>query len=136
MYTYNLFVFGHDVSKDKEINNLIWECDLEFRKTINGKKFEVSFPYHGGIVKGDTYAVLFGVYITDDDHNSNYVSEVRNAKEEDYINDYNQFLKEFIDNLTDFENGLAGTEDETDLKPLLDYLNNTKPEFYNLQVSS
>ncbi|CAG7580689.1 MAG: hypothetical protein SLAVMIC_00523 [uncultured marine phage] len=29
MYTYDVFVFGHDLSTDKELNNTLHEFDLE-----------------------------------------------------------------------------------------------------------
>ena len=99
MYVINNFVYGHDISVNEKLNNMLCEFDLEFSKYVNGKDFEVSFPYHGGQVSGDVLSVIFGTIITSDDGNKNFSKEIRNAKTEDYEEDYKVFLKAFIDSV-------------------------------------
>lgn len=96
MYTFNLFCFGHQLEKNPELNNLLCEMDLDFSATINGKRFEVDFPYHGGKCRGDVYSCVFGTIITDDDQNILFVDTIRNSKESDYLDDYNQFLDQLF----------------------------------------
>lgn len=38
MYTFDIFIYGIDMSVNKEFNNLLREIDAEFRQKINGKK--------------------------------------------------------------------------------------------------
>ena len=69
MYTYNILCFGHELSANKELNNFLLMYDVEFFDVIKGNEWQVSFPYHGGQVKGDTHSCVFGTIITDDDDN-------------------------------------------------------------------
>ena len=64
MYTFNNFIFGHNLSKNKELNNFVHSIGLEFNKKINDKLFEISCPYHGGRVRGDIFPIIFGTNIT------------------------------------------------------------------------
>lgn len=134
MYTYNLFIFGHNLSLNKELNNMVHDFDFSFQKTINKKRFELDTPYHGGTLPGDIYPVSFGHTITDDDQNPNFVGEVRNAKEENYINDYNEFIKSLKEDL------IADKNVEADYDKLVDtfisFIDNNKPGFYSIEVSS
>ena len=52
---------------DPELNEKFCEFDISFSKLINGKKYEVNTPYHGGQVAGDVSSVIFGIIVTDDD---------------------------------------------------------------------
>lgn len=100
MYTFSYFCFGHELSVDKELNNSLNDMlDLSFSRTINGKKFEAFFPYHGGQVKGDCYSCVFGIIITDSYNNKQFLKTIRACKESDYINDYNQFIVALISEL-------------------------------------
>jgi len=134
MYTFNHFVFGHDLSVDKELNNSINELDIEFNTTINGKEFEVDFPYHGGQVHGDLYSCVFGHIITDDDNNKDYINKIRTAKAEDYIEEYNVFISALIDDL----NNNKGIDDDYDqcVDKLIAFLQSNKPYFYTVEASS
>ncbi|MBA3984986.1 MAG: hypothetical protein H0X63_00015 [Flavobacteriales bacterium] len=134
MYTYNNFVFGHNLSINKELNNSLHEFDICFSTRIGLKKFEISTPYHGGKCSGDTQSVILGVLITDDDNNTNYIDEVRNAKEEDYIHDYNIFLDKFKAALIE-DKGHESDYDEV-ADNLIEFLDTNKPGFYSVQASS
>jgi len=137
MYTYNNFVFGHDFSKDSELNNEIWSWDIEIREKINNRLFEIDFPYHGGQVKGDTLSCVFGTIITDDDPtNKNFVKEVRNAKMEDYIDDYKVFINKVKSLL--IEDSLVSDEDGFPLflSKLFSFIENNDPDFYMVEISS
>lgn len=135
MYIINNFVFGHNMSLNKELNNAISDFDFEFEKEISGKLFEVRTPYHGGQVDGDTYSVIFGIIITGDDGNKNYVSEVRAAKLENYISDYNEFLEACISELK-LGKGTYNDDYDEFLDKLISYLQSTKPGFYSVESSS
>lgn len=133
MYTFDNFVFGHQLSKDKNLNNDLCEFDFEFSTKINGKEWELDFPYHGGQVRGDCYSCVFGTIITDNDNNKDYVSDIRNAKEEDYINDYNIFL----DNLFRFfDEFVLDSEEYGVINRLKKFVAENKPEFYSVEASS
>ena len=84
MYTFNIYCFGHDLSLNKELNNKLSEFDFEFSTKINGRNWEINFPYHGGQVQGDCYSCIFGTQITDDDNNKNYIKEVCDVTENGY----------------------------------------------------
>lgn len=138
MYTYNLFCFGHQLSKDKQLNNELNEMDAEFTTNIGNTRWELDFPYHGGQVSGDVYSCVFGTIITDDDGNEFYTDEVRLAKEENYIEGYNTFLErlfvrleEDIDSCEDFK-----SEFESAVNRLKKFVKDNKPKFYSVQVSS
>ena len=135
MYTFNIFIYGHKLANDKEINNLVHAFDLDFRKTINDKKFEVSAPYHGGQVAGDLHSIIFGTNITDDDHNPNFVNTVRSVKEEDYKKDYTEFLELFKRDLLD-NKGLGEDDYDEAVDKIIVFLDSTNPEFYTIEASS
>lgn len=139
MYTYNLFCYGHQLSKDKELNNLLWSYDIYFPKKINGKDFEVHFPYHGGQVRGDCLSCIFGTVITDDDQNNLFVDTIRNSKESDYLDDYNQYLSDLFQELdNDIQNCSDDEKDEyvNLVNRLKDFIKNNKPDFYCVEASS
>ena len=136
MYTFNYFCFGHRMADNKKLNNFIADLDLEFRRSVNGKDYEVSYPYHGGQVDGDVYSVVFGFNITDDDDNPDYINVIRKVKEEDFIKGYNIFLSEYTnwlktEDFSDFEE-----EELKTLKELIDFLEKTEPCFYSVEASS
>jgi len=145
MYTFNYFCFGHQLAKDPALNNLLNEYDMEFRKTINGKEFQVYFPYHGGQVRGDIYSCVFGTIITDDDQNILYVDTIRNSKESDYLSDYNKFIESLLIELnhqlseyptSDPEIDKEIEEYESVVVKLKEFLKNNKPDFYCVEASS
>lgn len=130
MYTYNLFCYGHNLSKNPILNNLAWEYDVYFNEKINNIKFKLDFPYHGGKVKGDTYSCVFGTEITDDDNNPSYIDTVKNSNVNDYKNSYDEFLKLVIKGLEDdalLENDTDFTNFVNDFK---NFINNNEPCFY------
>ena len=135
MYTFNIFIYGHRLANNEEINALVHAFDLEFRKTINDKRFEVSTPYHGGQVAGDLRSIIFGTNITDDDHNPNFVTKVRSVKEEDYKKDYTEFLELFKRDLLD-NKGLGEDDYDEAVDKIIVFLDSTNPEFYTIEVSS
>jgi hypothetical protein len=133
MYTYNLYCFGHQLSSDKNLNNLLHEYDLEFSRTIDGKLWEVDFPYHGGQVRGDCYSCVFGTIITDDD-NPDYINLIRKSNENDFIKEYKKFLDILLSELDkDVE---LEPEIEKVVSKLKDFLSKNEPTFYTVQVSS
>ena len=139
MYTFNIYCFGHDFSLNKELNNKLSEFDFEFSTKINGRNWEINFPYHGGQVYGDCYSCVFGTQITDDDNNKNYIKEIKNAKESDYIDGYNQFLKIFLSELS-VENYTILDENKEEIKKIIDdiiiFLSTNEPGFYSIEASS
>ena len=134
MYTFNLFIYGIQMSENPDINNLLHSCDAEFSTKINGKRWEVNFPYHGGQCRGDVYSCIFGIQISDDDRNPNYVSAIRNSKEEDYIEDFKIFLDQYISYLD--QNFGTDPEFDSDMKKIIDFIRNQKPCFYSVEASS
>lgn len=135
MYTYNLFIFGHKMSRNKKLNNFISDVDIEFSEKIGKNRYECTTPYHGGVTSGMTYPVLFGTQITDDDDNPNYIDEVRVANKDNYINEYNQFLAEFKKVAITLKEELD-EEDKPIIDELIQFFDSNDPEFYSLQVSS
>lgn len=130
MYTFNNFVYGHRMADDKRLNNELDSYGLEF--SSNG--FEVSTPYHGGKLPGDTYPVIFGKVITDDDNNEFFIDEVRLAKESDYEDDYRKFLSEFKNSLNE-DRGEEKKYDEF-IDRLIKFLDDNDPMFYTVEASS
>jgi hypothetical protein len=136
MYTFKHYVYGHDLSKEPELNNGLWEFDLCYSKVINDKEFEIEYPYHGGQISGDVYSCIFGCIITDDDNNDNLISEIQNFKKEDYEKDYLTFIdfvkKDLIDN--------KGIDDDTNYDSLVDkiisFLDSNEPKLYTVEASS
>lgn len=136
MYTFNYYVYGHKMSANSELNNELWEFDPEFSQTINGKYYEVNFPYHGGQVNGDVLSCVFGTTVTDDDQNPNLINEIRNFNEDDYKNDYLDFLQNFKNNLN-ANLGVPGEEDyDLFVNKLISFLDSTDPELYSVEASS
>ncbi len=132
MYTYNLFCYGHVMANNPELNEELHENDVQFKTTINGKTYEIDFPYHGGQTAGDIASCVFGTVIHDDYHkNANFVKLIKNAKESDYKDNYNQFLKQLFEYLTSGE-----YISEKSIKELKHFLDKNQPEFYLLEVSS
>ena len=136
MYTFNILCFGHEMAKDKQLNNELNDWDIEFSMKINDRMWEVDFPYHGGQI--GYCSCVFGIRIADDDNSPNYIEEIRTAKEEDFIDDYNKFLQNLLDGLEkDVE--IAGIH-EKEIKLIVDKLNifvkNNKPKFYSVEASS
>ncbi len=141
MYVINNFVYGHEMAVNEKLNNALHEFDVEFRKHINKKDFMVDFPYHGGQCAGDVSSVIFGTVITDDDGNRDFSKEIRNAKAEDYKEDYKIFLKSYIDYILENkgldEEGFdefANYDEFAD--KLVNFLQSTEPDFYTVQSSS
>lgn len=132
MYTFNLFCFGHELAQDPELNNLLNEYDFDLRHKINGRQFEVNFPYHGGQCRGDVYSCVFGTQISDSDFNPNFVKEIRSAKYEDYIDDYNQFIEWLKSEITTWDD--EGIEEIA--QRLITFLDTHKPDFYSVEASS
>jgi hypothetical protein len=150
MYTYNLFCCGIDLTKKENLANHIEEI-CEFEMKINGKSYELTTPYQGGLVSGDVFPIVFGTIITDDDHNKEYTNEIRNAKESDYKEEYENFVKVLVneiknDNLLSdkeiesVDNNVEQKEYIEDIikksNQLIDYIEKTEPHFYTMQVSS
>ncbi len=133
MYTYNIFCFGHQLEKNPDITDLVYELDLVFKYRVGDLKYSVEFPYHGGKCDGDIYSIIFGVEITDNDFNPDFIDQVRNAKEEDYKEGYNLFLDEYKKYLNDC---ITDDEDEVQIKNIIEFLDNYDPKFYSVEVSS
>lgn len=134
MYTYNLYCFGHKLSEDKELNNLLSEYDIEFSRKIKDRIWAVDFPYHGGKVRGDCYSCVFGTIITDDDNNDDYINEIKNSTEKDFIVDYNEFLSILLSELE--KEVESEKEFSSVVSRLKTFLEKNSPTFYSVQVSS
>ena len=134
MYTYNIFVFGHDLSKNKDLNNSMEELCGGAQYIINGKKFKINRPYHGGQVRGDTFSVIFGIEITDDDDNPNYINKIKKSKKENYIEDYNLFINKLKEDCNK-EMGVDNWYDKM-VKELFEFIDNNEPDFYTVEASS
>ncbi len=138
MYTYNVFCFGHNMMNNPELNNKLREY-ITYSTQIKNKKYVVEFPYHGGQVCGDVSSCIFGVEITDNDNNKNFLNKIRNAKESDYIDEYNEFLKKLI---KDLDEDKTNAHEDCDIgydyfvEELKNYIQTHKPEFYLIEVSS
>lgn len=133
MYTYNLFIFGHNMSVNKKLNEFIGDMDIVLSKRIGNNKYECDLEYHGGSFD---YQILFGVNITDDDQNPNFINKVRDAKSSTYIDEYNIFLSDYIEELLLATELGEFDEDRDTVNELVSFLNTEKPDFYTLQVSS
>jgi hypothetical protein len=142
MYVINNFVYGHKLSDcGHDLTTDIHEWDIHYVETINGKEFQFYFPYHGGQTSYDIASCIFGCCVSHDDGNSSYVNEVRNAKEEDYKEDYKIFIenlkKDLIVNEYLEEDDEEGNETYNEMvKNLTDFINSNEPEFYSVESSS
>lgn len=135
MYIIKNFFFGHNLSINKELNNLVWEFDVYFNRTINNKQFVIETPYHGGQVDGDTLSIFCGINITDDDGNDLFLDIIQSSKKEDYEQEYNVFINQVIDEiLLDKEDGLPDYNEFAD--KFVKFLKETTPEFYFVESSS
>lgn len=141
MYTYNYFCFGHDLSKDKNLIDRLYEWDIDHSKMINGNEYTLRFHYHGGKCGDDPHSCVLGVVITDDDNNSNYINEVRNVREVQYVLDYIEFINDLFTILKqDCDSDAFEGNDKEDFKKLVDdlsvFLRDNVPGFYTVEVSS
>ena len=143
MYIINEFIFGYDLNEDLELKQMIEDIDLEFSKSINGLNFEIYRPYHGSCMSLKDCPIQFGVSITDDDMNSDYVNEIRNAKEEDYLDSFKEFVeifkKEAFNAYSEKDKVKYFKEYEeytNTLKEIIKRLDNLEPKFYTLETSS
>lgn len=70
--------------------------------------------------------------------NLSYIKDVRNAKESDYINDYNKFIDILIKELDEDVNRSTTHEKEfiNVVENLKNFLKNNSPEFYSVEASS
>ena len=138
MYTFNIYVFGHNLSKDKELNNSLNSFDIQFGKKINGKDFELQFPYHGGQCGDVTYSCVFGCQISTDEFNPNHINEIRKFKEEDYIKDYSLFIDALKEELSKWKGSVDMDDEEMDqiIVDLFTFIDNNEPELYSVEASS
>lgn len=136
MYIIKNLVYGHEMANNRSLNNNVNGFGIELSEEINGKKFEISSPYHGGQVDGDVLSVIFGCCITDDDNNPKFMEQLVKAheNEENYKRDYNQFLNKFKNDLNK-DMGEEETSDEF-FQELIVWLDNTEPKFYFVESSS
>ncbi len=132
MYTFNLFCFGHDLSSNEDLVNLLYEHDFLFSFS-KGENWKVDSMYHGGSTS--IPFVLGNVIISDDDvDKKTFLKKIRQSKEDEYIKDYKHFLSEYLEHLdseTKSDQKLIDIVDE-----LKTFLNNNEPCFYLLEASS
>lgn len=128
MYTYDLFVYGHDISNEEKLINLFSSNDISFFKEMNGRLYELMSHYHGG-----AYIIPYtlGITITDSDGDNDFVTTIRKANEDDYKKDYMTFISLLLKYLD--EN--IG-QDNTTLIEFKNFISKTHPKFYAVQVSS
>ena len=143
MYIINEFVFGFDLNDDLELKQLFSNIDLEYSEKIDKKDYEISSPYHGSCMSLKDCPILFGVTITDDDMNDEYVNEIQSAKKEDYIDSFNEFIERFKK-----DSGNQYSEDEKvkyfdeyteyteSMNNIIKGLEKLEPKFYSLQTTS
>lgn len=140
MYTYNIYCYGHKLAVDPKLNNEIGDWDVYFNKEYPSGDYGIEAPYHGGQILGDTQSIVFGIQITTDDSNPDYVTEVRNSKEETYKRDYKQFVEDLKEDLLDsIESNPIDKETKEYAKvvnKLIKFLDTHEPEFYTVEASS
>lgn len=140
MYTLNNFVYGHKMATDEKLNNELHDWDFEFREKVDGKKFTLNFPYHGGQCAGSVYSCILGCEITDDDQNPHYIDEVRSAKEEDYSDGYKKFIGIIISGMEeDLNSEWVGDDKENYVNfvnKFKEFIKNNEPCFYSVESSS
>lgn len=141
MYIINNLMYGHNLSENRELSELIWEYDVDFKREKNGVCYRVHRPYHGGQVADEIPSIMFGAEITDDDGNRDYIKQAREAKEETYQKDYQEFVQEF---LTDLKANVGLDEDYADdeedyskfVEKMEKFLSENEPEIYSVESSS
>jgi len=134
MYTFNLYVFGHNLSIDKELNNSLNSFDIELKTKIGDRTYEIDFPYNGGQTSGDTYSCVFGTTISTDEFNPNHVKEIRSFKKEYYIEEYKEFIEYLKIEVVKFK-GEDGDMDMV-IDNLIKFIDTHEPELYSVQASS
>lgn len=136
MYTYNLFVFGHDLSVDKVLCEQIDEMDFDFEPHgHDDTKCRLAREYHGGALSNP---VVCGIQIASSDGNKGYLGQVRTAKEETYVFDYTLFVEDLIKEVENYKTMWIDEEPDVVLLAhnLTTFLRNHKPGFYSVEVSS
>lgn len=152
MYTFDIFCYGHNFSKDREVSRLLCdvmasECfhynqqsDKIVRNLASSPKilYEVDFPYHGGQTSSDTPSICFGVCVTTSESNPDYIREVRDAKEETYSQDYGKFVAAFKRFLSEeyHEHFSDSSLSAEEINPIIAFLDSNEPCFYNVEASS
>jgi hypothetical protein len=133
MYTYNVFIYGHDLSKNDVGRYLVEQLDYYFSWGKGDNTYVLSTNYRGSAPKTP---ISFGIEISDDDDNPSFLKTVRNADALIYKKEYEEFiyaLKKEL--LTD-----ADVNDDPELMDtvikFMTYLDTTEPEFYLLKCSS
>jgi len=135
MYLINEFVYGYDLNDDIELKKLISNFDLEYYKIINNKSYELSSPYNGDCIGIKNCPLLLGVVITTNEFNDNFLKEVRNAKEEDYIDSFNKFVDYLKYRIIEDKNKYL-KKYENEILMIIDKLNKLKPKFYMIETTS
>ena len=131
-----MLVFGHDFSVNATINNTIHGYDLEYSSTVNDKEFEVSNPYHGGQIAGDTFSVVCGYTVSDDDSNKQYLKQVKQFVEADYLADYLAFVEEYKEFLLETISETDDEDEKTEIQAVYDFFGSHEPSLYSVEVSS
>jgi hypothetical protein len=131
MYVSNQFIYGHKLSIDPNLNDNVGHevMNYSFTKEVNGKLFSVEEQYYGDGF--DPYSILFGCRISDDNM-IDYISDIRNAKESNYANDYREFLKFLKEDLKEKRKNnrdIRGVIDD-----LLEFIKTHDPMFYSIRV--
>jgi hypothetical protein len=131
MYVSNQFIYGHKLSIDPNLNDNVGHevMNYSFTKEVNGKLFSVEEQYYGDGF--DPYPILFGCRISDDNM-IDYISDIRNAKESNYANDYREFLKFLKEDLKEKRKNNRDIRDVID--DLLEFIKTHDPMFYSIRV--
>lgn len=144
MYTYDIFCYGHDLSKDPELVNDLNEYDIQFRTDVpihgnkpiqvssDTRRFELDFPYHGDMF--DPPPCVCGIEITSSDGNKGFNKEVRGANESDYEESYQVFLERLFPHLDQYLQYGGGIENI--IGRLRTFVEENDPEFYTVEASS
>lgn len=153
MYTFNIVCFGLDTNNIEGLRDILCELDYEFSSSVivPGREdeknrdniYRISSLYHGN----DEEPWVFGAEVTDNDGNPNFINEIRNLKEEDYLPTYYQFKREVLKEIDEDKVRLHNSpsdelsQEEIDdevslLEQLKSILENNEPSFYQIEASS
>lgn len=160
MYIVNNFCYGIDMNKDGmngDFRDVLYYMDVvvsiptgEYYKGIE-VVFEIDERYHGGST-GNYYSGVVGFCLSDDDCNPNYISDIKDAKEEFFKKIWDSHLPSVIleleDDLKESEDfykkepSLSSKEKEEadsmlkSYKDFIEFLKTAEPEFYSVESSS
>lgn len=121
MYSYILCVYGHQV-KDAELSDLISEN--QFSLKFGKNEYEAGDVYNGG----ELSPIIGTIFCTSDD-NETFLTEVREAREEEFASEYREFLQAYVEHLK--SEGM-----ESQIAKLVNFCKDNRPGFYHIDATS